>query len=164
VLGTSIDAISTDDATVVIELDGGMCLPGSIDAHDHLANLALTKLGVDASGITVPDAKRIISTWRADPATRSSAASGGPRPGRERVPRPERSWSTACWRYRARNGVRCHGNPGGVWSHHDPTFPSRSLDVTTRQAADRGRPSRPAYATDFVGLAAPTNCARSPRP
>jgi predicted amidohydrolase YtcJ len=44
----------TDAATVVIELDGGMCLPGFVDAHDHLANLALTKLGVDVSGITEP--------------------------------------------------------------------------------------------------------------
>jgi predicted amidohydrolase YtcJ len=46
----------TDGATVVIELDGGLCLPGFVDARDHLANLALTKLGVDVSGITDPDA------------------------------------------------------------------------------------------------------------
>jgi predicted amidohydrolase YtcJ len=49
-------AAFTDEATVLIELDGGMCLPGFVDAHDHLANLALTKLGVDVSGITEPRA------------------------------------------------------------------------------------------------------------
>jgi predicted amidohydrolase YtcJ len=45
----------TDDGTNVIDLDGGLCLPGFIDAHDHYGNLAMTKIGVDVTGLTNPD-------------------------------------------------------------------------------------------------------------
>jgi predicted amidohydrolase YtcJ len=32
-----------------------VCLPGFIDAHDHLANLAVTKAGISLAGIGAPD-------------------------------------------------------------------------------------------------------------
>ena len=45
-----------DDVTDVIELDGAMCLPGFIDAHDHFATFAISKMGVNLSGIVGRDA------------------------------------------------------------------------------------------------------------
>lgn len=46
----------TDAATELIDLDGRMCLPGFIDAHNHLASMAVSKLGVNLSGIVGRDA------------------------------------------------------------------------------------------------------------
>ena len=40
-----------DAATEFVDLNGGMCLPGLIDAHNHLASMALSKLGVNLSGV-----------------------------------------------------------------------------------------------------------------
>ena len=40
-----------DGATHLIDLDGRMCLPGFIDAHNHLASMAVAKLGVNLSGL-----------------------------------------------------------------------------------------------------------------
>ncbi|MGD9622814.1 MAG: amidohydrolase [Mycolicibacterium sp.] len=40
-----------DAGTELIDLRGRMCLPGFIDAHNHLAAMALSKLGVNLSGI-----------------------------------------------------------------------------------------------------------------
>ena len=40
----------------VVDLAGGMLLPGFIDAHDHFAMMAVGKLGVDLSGIVGKDA------------------------------------------------------------------------------------------------------------
>ena len=37
--------------TQTVELDGGMVLPGFVDAHDHLAMGGVMKVGVDVSGI-----------------------------------------------------------------------------------------------------------------
>lgn len=48
-------ALTPADAQV-IDLAGGMLLPGLIDAHDHLAMMAIGKLGVDLSGIVGKDA------------------------------------------------------------------------------------------------------------
>ena len=45
-----------DAGTEVIDLRGGMCLPGFVDAHNHLASMALTKLGVSVAGIVGRDA------------------------------------------------------------------------------------------------------------
>ena len=46
-VGTEADAKAfTDSETTRVDLAGGMCLPGFIDAHNHLASMALTKLGV----------------------------------------------------------------------------------------------------------------------
>ena len=45
-----------DAATEFIDLNGGMCLPGFIDAHNHLASMALSKLGVNLSGVVGRDA------------------------------------------------------------------------------------------------------------
>ncbi len=45
-----------DAATEVIDLRGGMCLPGFVDAHNHLASMALSKLGVSVAGIVGRDA------------------------------------------------------------------------------------------------------------
>lgn len=40
----------------VVDLAGGMLLPGFVDSHDHLAMAAVGKLGVDLSGIVGKDA------------------------------------------------------------------------------------------------------------
>ncbi len=45
-----------DSATELIDLNGRMCLPGFIDAHNHLASMAVSKLGVNLSGIVGRDA------------------------------------------------------------------------------------------------------------
>jgi hypothetical protein len=44
-----------DSATEFVDLKGGMCLPGFIDAHNHLASMALSKLGVNLSGVVGRD-------------------------------------------------------------------------------------------------------------
>jgi len=46
----------TDAATELIDLKGGMCLPGFIDAHNHLTSMALSKLGVNLAGVVGRDA------------------------------------------------------------------------------------------------------------
>ncbi len=46
----------TDSATEFIDLGDRMCLPGFIDAHNHLASMALAKLGVNVAGIVGRDA------------------------------------------------------------------------------------------------------------
>ena len=45
-----------DRATEFIDLDGRMCLPGFIDSHNHLASMAVSKLGVNLAGIVGRDA------------------------------------------------------------------------------------------------------------
>lgn len=45
-----------DSGTEPIDLCGRMCLPGFIDAHNHLASMAVSKLGVNLSGIVGRDA------------------------------------------------------------------------------------------------------------
>ena len=45
-----------DSSTERIDLHGRMCLPGFIDAHNHLASMALAKLGVNVAGIVGRDA------------------------------------------------------------------------------------------------------------
>lgn len=45
-----------DDQTGRIDLGGGMCLPGFIDAHNHLASMALTKLGVSVARLSGKEA------------------------------------------------------------------------------------------------------------
>lgn len=52
-VGDSNDAPSTD---TVFDLAGGQLLPGFVDAHNHLASFALTKLGVNLGGIQGKDA------------------------------------------------------------------------------------------------------------
>src|ERR1039457_6028143 len=45
----------TDPGTEVIDIGGGMVLPGFIDAHNHLAGSgAMAKLGVDLNGLSDP--------------------------------------------------------------------------------------------------------------
>ncbi|WP_293306339.1 amidohydrolase [Mycolicibacterium sp.] len=64
VRGTDLAYVGTRDAadafvdsgTELIDLRGRMCLPGFIDAHNHLASMALSKLGVNLSGIVGRDA------------------------------------------------------------------------------------------------------------
>lgn len=56
-----------DAATELIDLNGRMCLPGFIDAHNHLASMALSKLGCNLSGIVGRDAiLAAIREWVAD--------------------------------------------------------------------------------------------------
>lgn len=56
-VGTSDGAAPFVDAgTELIDLQGRMCLPGFIDAHNHLASMGVTKLGVNLSGIVGRDA------------------------------------------------------------------------------------------------------------
>jgi len=40
-----------DSSTEPVDLGGRMCLPGFIDAHNHLASMAVSKLGVNLSGV-----------------------------------------------------------------------------------------------------------------
>lgn len=56
-VGPEVDArrCAPPDAEIV-DLQGGMLLPGFVDGHDHFATLAVTKLGVDISGINGKDA------------------------------------------------------------------------------------------------------------
>ena len=45
----------TDSGTEVIEVGGGMVLPGFIDGHNHLAGSgAMAKLGVEINGLSDP--------------------------------------------------------------------------------------------------------------
>ena len=56
-VGTRNAADSFVDAgTELIDLRGRMCLPGFIDSHNHLASMALSKLGVNVAGIVGRDA------------------------------------------------------------------------------------------------------------
>ena len=56
-----------DAATETIDLHGRMCLPGFIDAHNHLASMAVSKLGVNLSGIVGRDpVLAVIRRWVAD--------------------------------------------------------------------------------------------------
>jgi predicted amidohydrolase YtcJ len=56
-----------DSKTEVIDLQGRMCLPGFIDAHNHLASSALTKLGVNVAGVAGREAVvDAIRRWVAD--------------------------------------------------------------------------------------------------
>jgi len=58
--------LAGDDAEV-IDLAGGMCLPGFIDAHDHFSTIAITKLGLNLSGIVGRGAMlQAIGDWLAD--------------------------------------------------------------------------------------------------
>ena len=45
-----------DATTEFIDLNGRMCLPGFIDSHNHLASMAVSKLGVNVAGIVGRDA------------------------------------------------------------------------------------------------------------
>ena len=64
VRGTDLAHVGTRDAaeafidagTELIDLRGRMCLPGFIDSHNHLASMALSKLGVNVAGIVGRDA------------------------------------------------------------------------------------------------------------
>ena len=55
-VGPEAGAVSfTDSGTEVIEVNGGMVLPGFIDAHNHLAGSgAMAKLGVEINGLSDP--------------------------------------------------------------------------------------------------------------
>ncbi len=56
-VGSEADAsVRTPQGAEVIDLAGGMLLPGFVDAHDHLAMMAVGKLGVDLSGIVGEEA------------------------------------------------------------------------------------------------------------
>lgn len=54
----------TDADTVTIDLAGGMCLPGFVDAHNHLAMMGISKIGCDLSGIDdVAGMQRALADW-----------------------------------------------------------------------------------------------------
>jgi predicted amidohydrolase YtcJ len=56
-VGSEAEAVSvTPSGAEVVDLAGGMLLPGFIDAHDHLAMMGVGKLGVDLSGVVGKDA------------------------------------------------------------------------------------------------------------
>ncbi len=67
-VGTLQDADDfVDSATELVDLKGGMCLPGFIDAHNHLASMAISKLGVNLSGIVGRDAVlAAVDAWVTD--------------------------------------------------------------------------------------------------
>lgn len=79
-----------DAVTEIIDLQGGMCLPGFVDAHDHFATFAIAKMGVNLSGIVGRDAilaavHAYVETQPSDALLRGYAwmpdsfAEGGPR-------------------------------------------------------------------------------------
>jgi predicted amidohydrolase YtcJ len=61
-----------DGSTELIDLGGGMCLPGFIDSHNHLTSMALSKLGVNLAGIVGRDA--VLNKIREWVATQASDA------------------------------------------------------------------------------------------
>ena len=53
-----------DAATEFIDLNSRMCLPGFVDAHNHLASMAVSKLGVNLSGVVGRDAVlAVVRGW-----------------------------------------------------------------------------------------------------
>lgn len=49
-----------------LDLEGGMCLPGFIEAHNHLAMMGTAKVGCDLSGIDgVEGTQRALADWAA---------------------------------------------------------------------------------------------------
>ena len=90
-VGTTDGAAQYVDAeTEIVELHGGMCIPGFVDAHDHFATFAITKLGVNLSGVIGREAiaKAIAAYVASAPPTGllrgygwmpDSFAEGGPR-------------------------------------------------------------------------------------
>ena len=67
-----------DASTELIDLRGRMCLPGFIDSHNHLASMAVSKLGVNVAGIVGRDAvltaiREWVATQPADAPLRGHA-------------------------------------------------------------------------------------------
>ena len=93
-VGTRDDAGGfTDGATELIDLRGRMCLPGFIDAHNHLASMAVSKLGANLSGVVGRDAvlaavRRWVETQPADAPLRGY----GWMPDSFEVRSPRREW------------------------------------------------------------------------
>lgn len=82
-----------DADTEVIDLAGGMCLPGFIDTHDHFAAYAISKMGVNLSGIVGRDAvlaavQRYVAEQPADAPLRGY----GWMPGSFEEGAPRRDW------------------------------------------------------------------------
>lgn len=77
----------------VVDLKGGMLLPGFVDAHDHLAMMGVGKLGVDLSGVIGKDAilDRIRTYVRSNPGLAVYRGFGW-YPGSFTEPSPRREW------------------------------------------------------------------------
>jgi predicted amidohydrolase YtcJ len=73
-VGPEIRAASfTDPGTEVIDIDGGMVLPGFIDAHNHLAGSgAMAKVGVEINGL--PDPAEMVARIRGYAASHPGSA------------------------------------------------------------------------------------------
>lgn len=54
--GSSRDAAVAPAADRTVDLAGGQLIHGFVDAHNHLASMALTKLGVNPAGLKGKDA------------------------------------------------------------------------------------------------------------
>ena len=82
-----------DGATEFVDLKGGMCLPGFIDAHNHLASMALSKLGVNLSGVVGRDAVlAAVRDWVATQSVDAPLRGHGWMPDSFRERSPRREW------------------------------------------------------------------------
>ena len=76
-----------------IDLQGGMVLPGFIDAHNHLASMALSKLGVNLSGVVGTAAVlEHIGSWVADQPADAPLRGHGWMPDSFEERSPRREW------------------------------------------------------------------------
>lgn len=93
-VGPVADADAHCDAdTTVVDLAGGMCLPGFVDGHNHLAMGAITKLGVSVRGITGKEAILAhIAEWVAGQPDRAPLRGHGWLPGSFVEGSPRREW------------------------------------------------------------------------
>lgn len=82
-----------DAATELVDLNGGMCLPGFIDAHNHLASMAISKLGVNLSGVVGRDAVlRAVRDWVAEQPLEAPLRGYGWMPDSFEERSPRREW------------------------------------------------------------------------
>lgn len=96
-VGTLADARRHTDAdTKEIDLRGGTCLPGFIDAHDHLAMGGITKVGVSVAGLQGREAIcGRIAEWVAKQPAHAVLQGFGWLPGNFVEGSPRREWLDA---------------------------------------------------------------------
>lgn len=89
-------AAYVDASTERLDLRGGLCLPGFIDAHDHLAMGAVSKLGVNLSGVTgTQDVLDVVRRYVAETPGTSVLRGHGWYPASFDTRSPRREWLDA---------------------------------------------------------------------